>query len=181
MMQIGTSVDAILEEMQRLDNNNFTIKNGELELEFREVEVRQYGIANFDSQAGYSGKSLAELWALYGYGSTEVVTVGKDVLEDRYMYHAAGNVVKHGTVGSLQSGFEEENDDFNIGLCDMAGKLMTAMYRVADGDFGDVRCLHKDVTSAATGAYLHVDNPDGTEFIYINIIDSNTNELVEES
>jgi hypothetical protein len=45
MMQIGTSVDAILEEMQRLDNNNFTIKNGELELEFREVEVRQYGIS----------------------------------------------------------------------------------------------------------------------------------------
>ena len=45
MMQIGTSVDAMLEEMQRLDNNNFTIKNGELELEFREVEVRQYGIS----------------------------------------------------------------------------------------------------------------------------------------
>jgi hypothetical protein len=61
----------------------------------------------------------------------------------------------------------------------MAGKLMTGMYRVADGDFGDVRCLNKDGTTA-TGAYLHVDNPDGTEFIHINIIDSNANELVEE-
>ena len=61
----------------------------------------------------------------------------------------------------------------------MAGKLMTAMYRVADGDFGDVRCLNKDGTTA-TGAYLHVDNPDGTEFIHINIIDSYPNEPVEE-
>ena len=76
-------------------------------------------------------------------------------------------------------GFEEENDEFNFGLCDMAGKLMTGMCRVADGDFGGVRCLNKDGTTA-TGAYLHVDNPDGTEFIHINIIDSNANELVEE-
>jgi len=171
----GTSLDAILEEMQRLDSNNYTFSE---ELEIPEVEQRQYGIANFDSQTGYSGKSLAKVWTFYGYRG-EIVNVGKDLLDDRYTYRAAGNVVKNGTVDSLQSGFEEQNDDFNFGLCDMAGKLMTAMYRVADDEFGDLRCLGNDGTTA-TGAYLHIDNPDGTEFIHINVIDSNPKEPVEE-
>jgi len=169
-------LDAILQEMQDLDQGSFPLNEA---VNIPNVALRQYTIANFTSQVGYSGAGLFGVWAYYGFGSSELVNEGKDLLKDRYMYRTAGNVVKVGTVDAMQNGFEDEDDQFNFGLCDMAGKLMTAMYKVADGGFGDDRCLNFDGTSG-TGAYLHIDNADGTEFIHINVIDSNPKEPVEE-
>ncbi len=168
MQKNNESLNAIMEEMQDLDKNSIVLDDSPLIIQ--NVQLRQYTIANFTSQAGYSGGRLAFLWEYFGYGTSEVVNVGYDLLNGRYTYRAAGNVVKVGTVDSMQNGFENQDDQFNFGLCDMAGKLMTAMYRVADGGYGDDRCLNADGTTA-TGAYLHIDNANGTEFIHINIID----------
>ena len=45
---------------------------------------------------------LAEVWTFFGYGSAEEVTVGKDLLDDRYMHRAAGNVdLKKRTMNSI--------------------------------------------------------------------------------
>ena len=48
----------------------------------------------------------------------------------------------------------------------MAGKLMAALESVFSKGLGDVRCLDDDESGySTTGAYLHVDNADGTERI----------------
>ncbi len=45
---------------------------------------------------------LAEVWTFFGYGSAEEVKVGKDLLDDRYMHRAAGNVdLKKRTMNSI--------------------------------------------------------------------------------
>jgi len=179
MMKQGASPEAVLTAMKELDTLTSTYDLDDTNsITLEDVELRQYGMADFSSTAVYSGRSLASLFNLFGFGDSEVADVGKSNFTDRYTYHALGNVVKSGTVSSLQSGFEEQTDDFNFGLCDMAGKLMTAMYRVPAGGFGDVRCLRQDGRSA-TGAYLHIDNEDGTELIHINEIDTDTKEPVE--
>lgn len=176
MENSNETLDAILQEMQGLDTGSFALNDF---VSLPTVTLRQFAIANFGSNAGYSGVSLGAVWAYYGFGSSELVNIGKDLLDGRYSYRAAGNVVKVGTVDSMQKGFEDQDDEFNFGLCDMPGKLMTAMYRVADGNFGDDRCLGFDGTSS-TGAYLHVDNANSTEYIHINVVDSNPKEPIEE-
>ena len=61
----------------------------------------------------------------------------------------------NGTIAaSLQSGFEYQDNKYKFGLCDMAGKLMTAMSRVADEGFGDMRCLVREEPISATGGLL---------------------------
>jgi hypothetical protein len=180
MMQKDESLDDILNAMQGLDTANYTFTTSLDDFEIPNVDVRQYGIADFYSQAGYTGTSLASVWyGIFGINGTEQVDVGKKFENDRYIYHTMGNVVTKGTVGALQRGFENQNDDFNFGLCDMAGKLMTAMNGVAAGGFGDARCLN-DGGKSATGAYLHIDNADGTALIHINKIGDGTSEPVEE-
>jgi len=45
---------------------------------------------------------LAKVCAFYGYGSAQEFKVGKDLLDDRYMYRAAGNVdLKKRTMNSI--------------------------------------------------------------------------------
>ncbi len=133
-------------------------------------------MADFVKTASYTGSELYSAWEFFGYNTTEVADVGKIGLDDgRYNYQAIGNVVKNGTVNALQVGFENEGNEFKFGTCDMAGKLMAAMYEVVHGGFGDERCLEVYGTFAA-GAYIHVDNADGTTLLHIDEIynDDNT-------
>lgn len=174
MMQSGVSPEETLSTMVDMDKLTIYI---DASTKYETADLRQYVMADFSSSKAYSGESLGALWNYFGYADGEIADIGKQNFEDRYTYHAAGNVVKKGTVLSLQSGFEDENDEYGFGQCDMAGKLMTAMYRVATGGFGDMRCLD-DGTSAA-GAYIHIDNEDGTVFIHINEVDTDEKDPVE--
>ena len=171
MMKTGTfSPNEIFEAMKALDRNS-TLFTEPYNRTFHEVDIRQYAMADLASTAAYAGSELRSVWDYFRYGDSEVANIGKIGLDNgRYNYHAIGNAVKNGTVKSLESGFEEydENDDkYTFGTCDIAGKLMAAMYKVVVGGFGDVRCLG-DIGTSAAGAYIHVDNPDGTSFLHID-------------
>ena len=180
-MEEGASPNAVLEAMYALDLSDITygVPNGP-NITVPELSMRQYGIADFSSTAAYSGESLAYvIEAFFGFGGGEIADGGKTNLDDRYNYHAMGNIVTNGTIASLQSGFEDQDDKYNFGLCDMAGKLMTAMSRVADEGFGDMRCLVGEKPVSATGSYLHIDNADGTVLIHIDWVGSGDKEPVE--
>ena len=176
MMQDGEYVDDVLNAMKALDTKNFTVTD---ELSFFEVDVRQWGIADFKSHAAHSGEKLATLWNFYGYSdSIEQVDAGSVSISERYNYHAMGNIVSNGTVKTMQFGFESEDNEHGFGL-DLAGRLMEAIYLVAKKNLGDLRCQTSGDTTAS-GAYLHVDNPDGTEFIYLNVVGDGKREPVED-
>ncbi len=172
MMNKGESPDKVLGAMKALDTGSARFQVESETKSVPEVEIRQYAMADFSSTESYSGKSLNSVFEFLGCPDSEVADVGNIDSNDRYNFHAIGNLVKTGTVNSLQNGFEDQNDEFGFGTCDIAGKLMTAMYRVVDGGFGDVRCLEG---RSAAGAYIHVDNLDGTPYIHINEVDSDGN------
>ena len=173
MMEKGQSPEATLEALNEIDKSAVRVGDNI----FSTVSLRQYGMADFSSSMAYSGASLKSLWTYFGHGDSEVTDVGKYNLDGRYTYHVMANVVKSGTVATMQSGFEDGSDEYGFGQCDMAGKLMTAMYRVADGGFGDVRCFDRGTT--ATGAYIHIDNEDGTELVHINVVEAGRQEPLE--
>lgn len=190
-MGMNASVDDVLNTMLTMDNETFTFDEfdddyylppGAEDYETEQRNLRQYAIADFDSHIGYTGSSLYTIYHdIFGFpGSTEQTHSGGEATSSRYVYHAAGNIVKEGTVQSLQNGFltEEDNDVYGFGLCDMAGKLMNAMYHLLKDGNGDSRCLLQYGTTAASG-FLHIDNADGTEYIHINAIDDGTKEPLE--
>ena len=53
------SLNDILNEMQTMDKSSFSYGEDE---EIPAVDLRQYGIANFDTTQGYTGKELVELY-----------------------------------------------------------------------------------------------------------------------
>lgn len=175
LMEEGESPTDVLSGMKSIDDNTLELTSV---ITIPAVEIRQYGIADFNSTAAFSGGNLTDLWTLYGYSNSEVADLNGTLDDNRYLYQAMGNVVDKGTIAALQTGFEDEEDTYDFGLCDAAGRLMTAMYRVADEDLGDTRCL-EDFGTSASGAYIHVDNEDGTEYIHINIIGDGEKEPVE--
>lgn len=133
-------------------------------LEFAEVQSRQYAIADFDSSFSYTGSDLFEFWDYLGYPNTEIANLGWS--RNGYRFHAIANVVANGTVAAMGKGFREPGGDDLGEDDDLAGRLMSALNRVSESGLGDVRC-----PQGATGAYLHVDNPDGTPFVHINVVD----------
>ena len=181
MMQKGDyeELGDIFNAMQILDTREYSFFDAdETQQSTNRFNLRQYGIADFDSHAGHTGKNLSHFFESKGYNSVQS-DGGMTSVSDRYNYHAIGNVVKYGTVTMLQRGFENQLDDFNVGICDMAGRLMAALKSVSDGDFGDVRCLEQNNKTSAAGAFLHIDNADGTQSIHINIIGDGTSEPIE--
>lgn len=173
------SLSDIISALLELDNGTFTYQD-----EFFEApDLRQYGIADFDSHMAHTGSELTELYEVMFPGSNnEEKDEGGKLVNDqngkiRYNFQAMGNIVKVGTVDSLTSGFQSETND-EYGVCDMAGRLMAAMEMVSDGAYGDIRCLGNQGHSA-TGAFLHIDSPDGTELIHINIVGDGSEEPVE--
>jgi hypothetical protein len=175
MMKIpeSASLDDILNNMQTMD----TLPFGEDE-EFPEVDLRQYGIANFNTTRGYTGKELVELYKKMFSFPTENYDVGGSVnmttADGQSMeYHALANVVSEGTVNLLEQGFKESDSD------DLAVRLMAAMTSVVGGGAGDGRCINGFNTSAS-GAFLHVDNPDGSVYLHLNIVGSGITEPIVE-
>jgi hypothetical protein len=180
------SVDDILDKMLEMDDKKYALKSGEV---YVGRDMRQYGIADFDHHNAHTGSKLTELWEklppLYYDGAT---ITGNDEETDQggqlfgnssYVFHAMGNVVKVGTVDAMANAFQnsENNDNYDYEVCDMAGKLMAALESVFSKGLGDVRCLDDDESGySTTGAYLHVDNADGTERIHINVISDGTEE-----
>ena len=180
------SVNDILSAMLASDSYTFSLQSGET---YFGRQLRQYGIADFDSHNAHTGSKLTELWEkippLYYDGmiveGNEETDQGGKFGDDRYIFHAMGNVVKTGTVKSMSNGIQSlNNDDYDYGVCDMAGKLMAALQSVSDGGYGDVRCTDDDEKGySASGAFLHIDNPDGMELIHINVIGDGKEEPVE--
>ncbi len=187
-------VKDILQMMRDLDTETLEVSSDD---NFPTVTLRQYGIANFDSSAGYTGENLTPLFDVLGFTydgvEQEQVDVGGTVRSststtNNLVYHAQGNIVSTGTVNLLKTGFEEEvvsnddNDEIQNGA-ELAARLMAAMRSVASSEgAGDMRCLYSDSGSStsASGAYLHVDNPDGTVYVHLNIIGDGMTEPVDE-
>mmetsp|Transcript_4015 Transcript_4015/g.6122 ORF Transcript_4015/g.6122 Transcript_4015/m.6122 type:complete len:380 (+) Transcript_4015:151-1290(+) len=172
MMDNSEPLEDVLNEMKEKDTDNY---DG-----FDTVDLRQYGIANFTAHDGYTGDKLQYIYdEVLGVLGSVQKNVGKKDVSDRYIYHALGNVVLDGTVESMQSGFEDQNDEFDFGACDMAGRLMAAMNRVANEGLGDKRCVDDEGGISAAGGYLHIDNEDGSVLLHINIVGDGSSEPVE--
>lgn len=179
MMEGGEdSIWDILRTMEDMeDGSNCTLSVGS----FPSAELRQYGMADFVSNGGYTGKSLETAYELAAMAEgTEQIDMGSENLIDgRFSYHVMGNDVAEGTVEALRTGFllgDFDNNDH----CAMAQRLMAAMDRVLRDGLGDMRCIHDHGGISATGAYLHVDDPDGRVLVHINKPGDGSREPIEE-
>ena len=177
MMDNTEPLGDVLNHMKEIDTGYYDVVDTD---DLRQVDLRQYGIANFTAHDGYTGDKLQYIYdEVFGMLGSVQKNVGKTDINDRYTYHALGNIVLDGTVESMQSGFEDQNDEFNFGTCDMAGKLMAAMNRVANEGLGDKRCIDDMGGISAAGGYLHIDNEDGSVLLHINIVGDGSSEPVE--
>mmetsp|Transcript_10700 Transcript_10700/g.19218 ORF Transcript_10700/g.19218 Transcript_10700/m.19218 type:complete len:178 (+) Transcript_10700:3-536(+) len=170
MMEGDESIDNILTKMLELDTSYFG--------RFPTAKLRQYGMTDFNtnSHGGYTGESLQSVYDdVLEVKNTEQVDLGVDrkdegadsMVRGRYSYHVQGNVVAEETVTSISDGFLG-GEDKGIPYCDMAARLMAAMYSVVQAGLGDMRCINDHGGVSASGAFLHIDNPDGIELIHIN-------------
>lgn len=151
---------------------------------YEEYKLRQYGCVDLMGRsAGYEDPTLKEyyydLCTVEGegkyYNYTQEHTGGT---AGTFTYSAQGNVVTDTTVPALATNFVGQ--DGNVG-CDLADRLYRAitsiplMFREAleteDESLiaGDVRCF-PGYGAVAHGMFLHVDNPDGTKLVHIDII-----------
>ena len=168
MMDGISTPEQVLQSMLEADTTQ-SIYNG---YEFDSVDARQYVIADFESTSAYTGSELAPIWEFLGYPNTKITDLATTHGEnDQFLTHAAGNVVSNGTVQTLQAGFANvTGSPFGGEEDDLAGRLMSAPYHVLIHGHRDVRCL-EELGTTASGAYLRIDNPDGTPLLHINIID----------
>jgi hypothetical protein len=164
MLEGDAPLELILETMLALDPGEI----GDGAVVYTSTTLRQYGIANFSSDVGFTGSNLFDLYLNdLGYGITENFDNGGSF--SPYTHHAQANAVVDGTVNSMRLAFVGVITDPEIPeICDLAGRLMAAMQTVVLAGHGDVRCSAGNTT--ATGAFLHVDNPDGTEYVHLNIV-----------
>lgn len=176
MMERNESIEDILRKMKKMDSSNFTLSVGS----FPSAELRQYGMADFVTNGGYTGKSIGAAYVLaHMADGVEQVDLGPNELVDhRYSYHAMGNEVIEGTVKALQTGFLAEINIDN--RCALARRFMSAMASVLKDRFGDMRCISDHDGISATGAYLHIDNPDGKVLLHINKAGDGSYEPIEE-
>jgi hypothetical protein len=136
-----------------------------------EANVRQWGLADFEASAGYTGDQLDFVYEEI-LGILGTIQQDKGGVHNRFQYHAQSNIVVNGTNERMQEGFESPP----VGFCDdLPGRLMAGLY-VGGSLGGDVRC---DPVSAS-GAFLHVDNPDGTEYLHIEIVGDGSVEPLDE-
>lgn len=142
-------------------------------------------MADFTTNGGYTGRSLETAYTLAGMAEgTEQVDIGsEDLVDERFSYHAMGNAVAEGTVKALQTGFLQEpqvDGDSDNDHCAMAQRLMSAMEHVLANGLGDMRCNKDKNGITATGAYLHIDSPNGRSFIHINKAGDGSYEPIED-
>ena len=137
-----------------------------------DTDDRQYIMADFESSAAYTG-SYVPNYTSYGYETIDIAM--KHGEDDRYHAHSGGYFLRKGTVAALQEGFGKNTTitipilDEEEEIDDLAGRLMSALWAVYYGvDLGEAACREQLGTSSL-GAYLHVDNPDGTTLLHINV------------
>ncbi len=163
------TVQEILASMKSVDNETETLGDDGMVFDF--VEARQYIIANFESATAYTGAEMGFLYKEFGFPDSEIDTEGM-AYDDRYIAISGGNLVSDGTVAAMQDGFANAAESQFAGeIDDLAGRLMSALHEVIAQGLGDVRCK-EGFNTTATGAYLHIDNPDGSTHLHINIVDT---------
>lgn len=99
-----------------------------------------------------------------------------------FYYHVQGHGVSSTSVNLLQAGFigiDILDVTVPYDCPDLAGRLMSAISQVKNNDVGDERCIRENGSSATT-AFLHIDNPDGSTYIHLEIIGDGTSEPVTE-
>ncbi|KAL7545109.1 hypothetical protein ACHAWF_008473 [Thalassiosira exigua] len=181
MMADDASIDEVLAKMKELDDGAL--------IGLPMVELRQYGMTNFkaESHGGYTGKSLQKLYdEVLEIPDTVQVDLGVGrgdpnadaTVSGRYSHHAQGNVVANGTVEALSDGFVAGGGDDDP-CDDLPARLMAALTRAVEGGLGDARCIADFEGLSASGAFLHVDHPDGAEYVHLNVVGDGTFEPVE--
>lgn len=166
------AIEMMMDPLADLDDILDTMK--EMDPDFI---YRQYGIANSTTSRGYTGPGIAETYAtdFPELGVTEQHDVGGSVItaaNKTMTFHALANIVSNGTVDLLVQGFENSTSE------DIAERLVAALRSAVEAGAGDMRCLSEFGTSAAVG-FVHVDNPDGTEYIHLSIIGNGETEPTE--
>ena len=138
-------------------------------------------MASFHSNAGFTGEGLERAYALAEMSAgTEQVDTGSDgPVNGRFRYHAQGNVVAEGTVQAMESAFLLHEGGSEGSACALARRLMSSMEAVTSEGLGDTRCT-KDHGVTSSGAYIHIDNPDGTVAVHINVIGDGSYEPIDE-
>ena len=175
----GASPDDLLERITdpEVDVNGESLIDG---TRFPGPSLRQYGVValplSSDRNAETAGHTGAGIPAFYvAVGLTED-SLGSAYTQEHqggqkyeYTYSAQGNIVSADTVPTLAETFDAAET-----ACDLADRLMMAFAAIFEtnstgGDpfLGDVRCI----SLPASSAFLHVDNPDGTELIHIDIVE----------
>ncbi|KAL7527495.1 hypothetical protein ACHAWF_002199 [Thalassiosira exigua] len=181
MMADDASIDEVLAKMKVLDGGAL--------IGLPMVELWQHGMTNFKakSHGRYTGKLLQKLY-------DEVLEIQDTVQVDlgvgrgdpnadarvsgRYSHHAKGNVVTNGTVKALSNEFVAGGGDDDP-CDDLPARLMESLTRAVEGGLGDIGCIVDFEGLSASSAFLHVDHPDGTEYMHLNVVGDRTFEPVE--
>jgi len=158
-------------------------------------QLRQYGCVDLMGRAaGYEDPTLKEFY----YDTGEIDEMGGGSLfnytqnhmtgtVDTFAYSAQANICTQNTVSTLVDNFVQGNSIG--GPCDLADRLYRAIsaptlmlreaMRTNDTSLmaGDVRCFGNSFggytgpnPQTALTMYLHVDNPDGSELVHIDIV-----------
>jgi hypothetical protein len=148
--------------------------------------LRQYGCVDLIGRAaGYEDATLKEYYYAVGYVEGEDFFANytqehKTGTIDTFTYSAQGNIITDATVDSIAESFKLDVNESDGGVCALAARLHRAivapslMLRDAmereDETLlaGDVRCFGSN-GAAAAGMFLHVDNPDGSVLVHIDI------------
>jgi hypothetical protein len=142
--------------------------------EFPGPDIRQYGVVDLQGRvAGHTGASLETLYEerLGIFGTVQQNLQGN---VGNFTYAVQGNVVTSSTLGNAVDAFVDGNG------CDLADRLMLALVggREQDGQVeGDFRCV-SSLGIAASGAFLDVDNPDGTVFLDLAAVNTAPDDAV---
>jgi hypothetical protein len=163
-------------------------------------QLRQYGCVDLMGRAaGYEDPTLKEFY----YDTGDIDEMGGGSLFnytqnhmtgtiDTFAYSAQANICTQNTVSTLVDNFVQGNSAG--GPCDLADRLYHAIsaptlmlreaMRTNDTSLmaGDVRCFGNSFggntgpnPQTALTMYLHVDNPDGSELVHIDIVNPTDN------
>lgn len=183
MLTSGASPDNLLKSITdpEVDVNGESLIDG---TRFPGPALRQYGVVELPlssdsnmegSTAGHTGAGIQDFYAAVGLTED---SLGSPYTQEHYggqkyeyTYSAQGNIVAINTIPALAEAFDDAQEET---ACDLADRLMMAFAVIFDtnstgGDdfLGDVRCM----PIPASSAFVHVDNPDGTELIHIEIVE----------
>lgn len=180
LLENGTDPSLVLDTLYAVDTTETQIGQ-EDGMEYPARDLRQYGCVDLQSRAaGFTGNSIKAYY--FSDGDTEEEYNTNYTQEDiqgtyqTFTYSAQGNIVAYNTVDTLVEGFVGSAMDQGCDLADRLYRAVTAVDdAITDTNFvGDVRCI--EANWPGFSAFVHVDNPDGTVALHIDVVGDPNNQ-----